>query len=170
MKDLSRSKGNLSPIACEPPLSEGESHKCECCSKERFGCEWQEIGKYWLCLACKERVQARRAGQLVEKEIQRLDESVIVDEKELKGLRADGLMPLRTYIYFAMRIDGVTDNPKTVDLLAFCDRWAVTKEDLLSAVASLSKKGCIYVDISKLTTSVFTHEDRLSRLESAVKE
>ncbi len=141
------------------PIQEGESHRCECCNKQAYGCVWQ--GSYWICLACKTKVDERLASTTKTK-------PVVVDENELKGLRADGLLSLRTYIYLALRIDGVTETLKAVDIKKFCKRWQIQQEDFISAIASLSKKNVIQLNVSNISAQAFTRKERLQHLESAV--
>lgn len=162
-------QNDLSPVhqlTLSALQGDGETHKCECCKKQRSGCEYQETGKYWLCFSCKGNIENRLKP--VEKPKDYQGQGILLDEAELKGLRADGLLSLRTYVYLALRIEGLTLNPTSVDVFRFCNRWAVVKEDLISAAASLSKKGAIYLNIESLTAQVFTHEDRLKSLESSI--
>lgn len=94
-------------------------------------------------------------------------EGLWVDEKELKGLRADGLLTARSYVYLALRIEGVTQSGTKVKIDQFCQRWQISKEDFISAAASLSKKGCIYLDMKEIATQLFTHDDRVEMMERA---
>lgn len=89
---------------------------------------------------------------------------IILDEKELKGLKIEGLIPVRTYIYLALRIDGLTDQVKPLKMAKFCARWSVTEADVIIAIASLSKKGIVKISAT-VSAQAMSHEERISTME-----
>lgn len=93
--------------------------------------------------------------------------AVIVDRDELLGLKAEGLIPIRTYVYLALRIDNVTEQLKPLDIRKFSKRWCLAIEDVISALASLSKKGIVVVDVQKLMAQTLTHQERKAAMEKA---
>lgn len=148
---------------------EGVKHSCESCKKEGFDHQWMQLGKYWLCRPCKSRIDARlkevnQGSELVQKESK---PAVIVDEAELKGLKADGLVSLRAYIYLALRIGGITEKLKNVEIDDFCQQWQVCREDFIGAIAGLSKKGIVCLNVQNLSAQAFTRDERLQSLESS---
>jgi hypothetical protein len=92
---------------------------------------------------------------------------IIMDEAELKGLRAEGLTSMRFYVYMALRIDGIAGSMKSVQILEFCKKWAVTQEEFITAIAALSKKGIVSMRLSGLEAQAITHEERLENMEKA---
>lgn len=91
--------------------------------------------------------------------------AVIVDRAELMGLKAEGLVSLRTYVYLAMRIDGVSTDMKTLNLTQFAARWCIQREDCITAIAQLAKKGIVAMDVKQLMTAAYTHDERLQAME-----
>lgn len=166
MRSLTRAK-TKNPLI-EKGLPEGEQKICSVCGHLKYGCEWQPLSQAHVCLGCLPELKAERAKSLVDVERLLIENSIIVDEKELKGLRADGLTPTRLYIYFALRIEGVDSNPTSINLREFCDRWGVIKDDVVIALASLSKKGVAYNEMERLTSRIYTHEERMNILKSSL--
>ena len=93
-----------------------------------------------------------------------LSTQIIFDEKELKGLKIEGLIPVRTYIYLALRIDGLTDQVKPLKMAKFCARWSVIEADVIMAIASLSKKGIVRISVT-VSAQAMSHEERISAME-----
>lgn len=147
---------------------ETETHKCNLCNKDKEGCEWQEIGKYWLCLPCKNRVRMRQAEDRAKKYEKA---ALVIDREELLGLKADGLLPVRTYIYLALRLDYPNGAPRNgIDVYEFCTSWAVNQGDLLAAIGRLSKKGIVVLRGEKLVIETRTRAERIAAMEAALKE
>lgn len=94
---------------------------------------------------------------------------IVMDEVELKGLRAEGLTTTRFYVYMALRIDGVSGAMKTVQISDFCQKWAVGHEDFIAAIASLSKKGVVAMNLKGLDAQAITHKERIESMEKAVE-
>jgi hypothetical protein len=92
---------------------------------------------------------------------------IIMDEGELKGLRAEGLISMRFYVYMGLRIDGIAGSMKSVQILEFCQKWAVTQEEFITAIAALSKKGIVSMRLSGLEAQAMTHKERLENMEKA---
>jgi hypothetical protein len=90
---------------------------------------------------------------------------ILLDEAELKGLRAEGLPSIRFYIYMALRIDGVSGSMRSVQISEFCKKWAVTQEEFITAIASLSKKGLVSMRLNGLEAQTITHKERLDLME-----
>lgn len=114
---------------------------------------------YYLCPA---HVASMAARQSKAKAI-----GIIMDEPELKGLRAEGLISMRFYIYMALRIDGISGSMKTVQILEFCKKWAVTQEEFITAIAALSKKGIVSMRLNGLEAQAITHKERVENMEKA---
>jgi hypothetical protein len=91
--------------------------------------------------------------------------AVVVDRDELFGLKAEGLVSLRTYVYLALRIEGVGSNLKCLDLTAFAFRWNLQREDCIAAIAQLAKKGIVSMDVKQLMTAAYTHVERVQAME-----
>jgi|GEM_PF-3816419 len=94
-----------------------------------------------------------------------------IDRAELFALRDDKLLPLRTFIYFALRLDypkgGISNK---VELAEFCNRWRISQYDFLSATASLGKKGIVHIKTQSLEIETPSRSDRIAKLEQALKE
>lgn len=145
-----------------------ETHKCDCCKKEVEECEWQEIGKYWLCLPCKNRIRMKQAEVRAEKYKKA---ALVIDREELLGLKADGLLPVKTYIYLALRLDYPDGIPRSgIDVFEFCTSWAVNQGDLLAAIGRLSKKGIVVLRSEKLSIKTRTRAERIAAMEAALNE
>ena len=168
MRSLTRTKSK-SLLTAEKGLKEGDQKVCFVCEKLRYDCEWQPLSKREVCLTCKPAVEAERAKSLVDFERLLLENSIILTEEELKGIRADGLTPARLYIYFALRIEGVDSNPTSINLREFCDRWGLLKEDVIIAILSLTKKGVAQTDMDFISSRIYTHEERIQLMEDSVK-
>lgn len=93
---------------------------------------------------------------------------VVVDRDELLGLKIEGLVSLRTYIYFALRIDGISTSLQSLNMPGFCDRWGVSEVDVISAIASLSKKGIVKTVFS-VKAQAMTHKERLDGMEKSLE-
>jgi hypothetical protein len=91
--------------------------------------------------------------------------AVIVDRDELMGLKAEGLVSIRTYVYLAMRIDGVSTDMRALNLVQFAFRWCIQREDCITAIAQLAKKGIVAMDVKQLMTAAYTHDERLQAME-----
>lgn len=152
------------------PLPEGEERICNGCELPKYGCVHQPLSKKWLCLACHEKAIAQRMIRYVDEERKALGDVLFIDEAELKGLKADGTMTLRLYVQLALKMEGVGSDPSKVNVFKFCKRWSITKEDLLSAVCSLSKRGIMYVNIEEFTAQVFSRTDRLEMLKKQFQD
>jgi hypothetical protein len=118
-----------------------------------------QLSGYYLCPSHIESMAARQAKA---KPV-----GIVMDEAELKGLRAEGLISMRFYVYMALRIDGISGAMKTVQILGFCQKWAVTQEEFITAIASLSKKGIVSMRLNGLEAQAITHKERLENLEKA---
>jgi hypothetical protein len=114
---------------------------------------------YYLCPAHVASMAARQG--------QAKPVGIIMDEAELKGLRAEGLISMRFYVYMALRIDGIAGSMKSVQILEFCQKWAVTQEEFITEIAALSKKGIVSMRLSGLEAQAITHKERLKNMEKA---
>jgi hypothetical protein len=147
-------------------LQEGELQKCGCCKKEKFGCEYQESGAYYLCLACKSKITLRVAEARMQKYA---TATYSVTRSELMDLRADGLLPVRTYIFFALKIDFPDQLPvHGLDMAEFCECWQVTQAELMSAIGGLARKGIVYLKIKNIDMEVVSRKQRLAQLEKSL--
>jgi len=93
--------------------------------------------------------------------------AIVIDRDELLGLKIEGLVSLRSYVYFALRIDGVASELKSLDLAAFCDRWSVNEADVVGAIASLSKKGIVR-SVFRVDAQAVTHKERVAAMEESL--
>jgi hypothetical protein len=93
--------------------------------------------------------------------------AVVVDREELIGLKTEGLVTFRSYIYFALRIDGITTSVQSLNLADFCDRWAVNESDAIAAIAALSKKG-IVKSVFQVNAQVMSHKERIQAMEESL--
>jgi hypothetical protein len=136
--------------------------KCELCSPEKIAdletLVLQPSG-YYLCPA---HVVSMATRQAKAKPV-----GIIMDEAELKGLRAEGLISMRFYVYMALRIDGISGSMKSVQILGFCKKWAVTQEEFITAIAALSKKGIVSMRLNGLEAQAITYKERIESMEKA---
>lgn len=96
----------------------------------------------------------------------RKSSEIVLDYDELVGLKAEGLIPVRTYIYLAMRIEGMTEAIQSLDVLKLCKKYGVSETDLIAAIASLSKKGIVKAQF-EISAKAITHADRVAEMEAA---
>lgn len=154
-------------VATHKPLEEGPIHTCGACGMQKHACEWQALINKWVCMGCAPKLQAKRIEMMTEAEIKALEEGIILDEQLLKDLKADGLPP-RWYLFLALLIEGVDTQQQDIDVQAVCDRWGISREDLIGEVAKMSKKGMMHMELEHLKASLYTRQDRLRMLERAI--
>lgn len=132
--------------------------KCELCSCSKKTCIQQPSG-YWLCPSCQEKVAKRQQDGV----------SVItLDRNELWELKVDGILPVRSYVLLALRLD-YPDGLNKIDVGEFCGRWRIQGYEFLAAMASLGKKGLIDLKTQEVEIQTFTRAQRMQLLEKAVK-
>jgi hypothetical protein len=137
-------------------------------------------------LLCAEH-QPKRAVEEVQGELLEIDENsvaviaeaipetppivkaVIVDREELFGLRAEGIVGIRGFVYFALRINGISSGLMDLDIAKFSEEWQISSLDCLSALASLSKKGIVVLDVKELSAQALTHKERIQNMEKALE-
>lgn len=129
--------------------------KCEVCNKTDE-LVLQPSG-YYLCQVHDKKIKDRK--------ITSTENPVILNSSELKGLKAEGLISLRFYVYMALRIEGITSSLKPVEISQFCNKWAIRSEDFLAAVASLSRKGIVKMNVPNFMAQAVTHDERIKELE-----
>jgi hypothetical protein len=95
--------------------------------------------------------------------------AVIVDREELFGLRAEGIVGMRGFVYFALRINGISSGLMDLDIAKFSEEWQISSLDCLSALASLSKKGIVMLDVKELSAQALTHKERIQSMEKALE-
>lgn len=143
--------------------------KCESCPSSKHNDPLtliQQPSGYYLCPACDKSIKEKLSG--VKKAIAPHPENaVIVDRNELIGLKTEGMISLRFYVYMALRIEGVTGSLKWVEVETFCKKWAIRSEDFIVATASLSKKGVVRMDVSRFKAQAVTHKERVQSMEVA---
>jgi hypothetical protein len=143
--------------------------KCESCPPSKHHAPSsliQQPSGYYLCPGCHVSIKAKLSA--AKKPIATpLENAVIIDRDELIGLKQDGLASLRLYVYMALRIDGVTASMQDVDVEAFCKKWAIQREDFITAIAALSKKGIVKINIFQLKAYAVTHKERVQAMEVA---
>ncbi len=117
----------------------------------------------WLC---PEHLAALPQNQ---KQAKNQQPHIVLDRNELMGLKAEGLIPLRGYIYCALRIDGLTNQIKPLKMFEFCQRWGLTETDVIAAIANLGKKGIVKIRV-KVEAQAITHDDRIKAMEVAARD
>lgn len=138
--------------------------KCEICSEKENSNQKDLVlqpSGYYLCPTHEKAIADRQAKA-------KLHLAVLIDEQELKGLRAEGLTTMRFYVYMALRVDGIQGSMKAVQIPTFCQRWALSLEDFISAIASLSKKGIVVMDLKGLDAQAITHKERIESMEKGI--
>jgi hypothetical protein len=95
--------------------------------------------------------------------------AVIVDREELFGLRADGIVGMRGFVYFALRINGIASGLMDLDIVKFSEEWQISQFDCIAALASLSKKGTVMLDVRELSAQALTHKERIQNMEKALE-
>ena len=102
---------------------------------------------------------------------QQLDSSAyIIDREELIGLRTEGLLSIRIYVYFALRIDAFENEMQTINTQNFCTRWKIAETDYLIAIASLKKKGCLDLQFSDVSARAYSYQEKIHLMESQLNE
>lgn len=91
---------------------------------------------------------------------------IVLDRNTLMGLKLEGLISMRGYIYVALQIDGLTKQVKPLNMVGFCARWSVTESDAIAAIANLNRKGLVKMRVV-VAAQVITHDERLQELEKA---
>jgi hypothetical protein len=164
---------NVRSLTNERSFEEGEMHKCECCSKQRLGCEWQEASKYWLCSDCRSKIKERLERSTAAKHseaVQSCQEGVyVIDRSELKALRMDGLLSIKAYVYFALRLEYPPDSAQEIDAEQFCKHWSIPYHEFLSAIAALHRNGITHVATKHLNVETRTRKQRIASLEKGVQ-
>jgi hypothetical protein len=135
--------------------------KCELCSKTE---NLSQLGSYFYC---PDDYEIMRNKIHPTKPKQKLPTSILIDKEELLGLKAEGMISLRFYIYMALRLEGVTASMKWLEVEDFCKRWAVRSEDFITSIASLSKKGVVKMDIPRFMAQATTRKERIKAMEDA---
>ena len=120
---------------------------------------------------CKEHKPKQKEKLLeVRSESTNLDESCYsLDMPELKALRMDGLLPIKTYVFLAL----IIDNPaglKKIDMGLFCSRWGIPSYEVLQAIGQLARKGLINLKPQDIDAEIITRSQRLKHLEGAVND
>ncbi|MGL5061897.1 MAG: hypothetical protein ACRC62_18155 [Microcoleus sp.] len=118
----------------------------------------------WLC---PEHLAALPQGQKTNQQAAS-QPHIVLDRNELMGLKAEGLIPLRGYIYCALRIDGLTRQIKPLKMFDFCQRWGLTETDVIAAIANLGKKGIVKIKVN-VEAQAITHDDRIKEMEIAAR-
>lgn len=140
--------------------------KCECCQKPKPDCELSQSGEYWLCVACQASIAMRQAQAKAKKYSTAIYQ---IDRAELLELWADSLLPVRSYIYFALKLEypgGVPDGG--LDIETFCQDWEVSAAQFLGAIASLGRKGIIQIRTKRLDLETLSRKQRIAALEQSV--
>jgi hypothetical protein len=144
--------------------------KCKACPPSRHNSPSSLIKQpsgYYLCPTCDESIKAKLSKSINGTKEVRQSKGILIDKEELVGLKQDGLASLRLYVYMALRIDGVTDSMQAVDIQDFCKAWAIQPEDFMSAIASLSKKGVVKINVPQFNAQAVTHKERIQAMEAA---
>lgn len=92
-----------------------------------------------------------------------------LDMPELKALRMDGLLPVKTYVFLALMID----NPlglKSIDMQSFCQRWGIPAYEMLQAIGQLAKKGLINLKPQDIAAEIVTRSQRIENLENSIEK
>lgn len=149
-------------------------NRCELCNKDKHSCEKQPAG-YFLCPDCKAKVESRKKQTVATSTETKSTEvstqgQYIIDRNELRALRMDGLLPIKTYIYFALSLDYPKDSDADIDAEEFCDRWKVSIQEFLVATAALTRKGIIHLKTKRLTIQTSSRQSRIAALEKAVSQ
>lgn len=95
---------------------------------------------------------------------------LILDRDELMALKAEKLLPLKTYVYLAFLIDKANVKAKVVQTQAFCAKWGISKQDFLIAIAQLEKKGLIQAGINSFMNEVKTPQEKRQDVINSMKE
>lgn len=96
-----------------------------------------------------------------------LEPSYSLDISELKALRMDGLLPIKTYVFLALMID----NPsglKKIDMGLFCSRWGIPSYEVLQAIGQLARKGLINLKPQDIEAEIVTRNQRMKNLEDSI--
>ena len=131
---------------------------------------------YYLCDSCNAKVEKRIASQRRKKKPTATKPSrakakkYVVDEKELFGLKAMGLVPARTYVYLALRIDGYQKAMQSIDPQKFCEKWGLSRNDFLIAIAGLNKKGVVDIEVANIDVKAYSHEEKQEHAKRAINE
>jgi len=136
--------------------------KCELCSGAAKNSPESLVlqpSGYYLC--------PRHAESIKERQAKASKTGIWIDEMELKGQKSEGLISLRYYVYLALRIDGVSGSIKKVEPSIFCKKWAISREDFITAIASLSKKGVLVMNVKDIEAQALSHKERLENMEVA---
>jgi len=103
-------------------------------------------------------------------EIGTSNDNICLSKNDLIDLRQDKMMPLKLFIYLALTMEGFTGCTKELDVKGFCDRWAIMREDLISTVAALSKRGIIQIDVESIATRAYSRAERQKSLRDIIDE
>lgn len=91
----------------------------------------------------------------------------LLDKQELKALRMDGLLPLKTYVYMALMIDN-PGGAEQIDMKAFCMKWGVPAYEFLQAIGQLGRKGLVNIRPQDLKADVLNRSQRQDALKEVV--
>ena len=77
---------------------------------------------------------------------------------------------MRTYIYLALRLDGIEKRLQKIPTQSFCENWGVSQTDYLIAIASLNKKGVIDYLLPDLSARAYSPQEKLAILERELND
>ena len=124
-------------------------------------------GDYYLCFECDQKLSRRQQSQ--KKEIEK-SQGLVIDRVELVGLKTEGLLSMRSYVYLALRLDGIEKQLHKINTRSFCQKWGVSKTDYLIAIASLNKKGVIDMKLPDISARAYSHQEKMEILERGLNE
>jgi hypothetical protein len=82
--------------------------------------------------------------------------AITIGPNDLLNFRLSKILPLKAFVYLALRIEGYKSNIETLDVAVFCNRWGLSQAEFFNTIAVLSKKGFVDWDIAGVKIDLST--------------